>query len=464
MPRATSAGGYDPSWAVPATFNFAQDAVDILARDRLRPALVHVAADGTVDACTFADVMRESLRWARLLIERAPTPGDRVVLALDPGLPWAAAILGALRIGALPVPVGVRLDAEGLAVRALQVDPALIVAERRTAAAAMAAAQQLPERPPVLMLEEAQWELVRVGSPTPPASRPVSSPALILFTAGRTTGRPRPVVHTHAATFAAYVPARDWLDAQQGDRVLCQADGGSALALWHGLFGPWSAGAEILSIDGDIVGEERLELLQRFPPSVVVQGPAAHAALLDQLEEHELPLERLRRAASTGGRLSLALRRRFRKTTGVELLDGYTTAETGTVVFQPVDARARPGSVGLPAAGHVVAPIDDDGYVVPVGVMGDLAVYGRPPSLCAGYWTGTLPQDDRSGNWWTVTGDRAAFDENGSLWLDKKRPGQTAATQSGERQAELDEELVDEVADLVDDANGQRARGTAGAA
>ncbi len=438
---------YDAAWSVPPTFNFAQDAVDVLARDRLRPALIHVAADGTVDTCTFADVMRESLRWARLLLERAPEPGGRVVVALDPGTSWAAAILGALRIGLLPVPVGVGLDAEQLAARILQVDPSLLVVDGRSASPMAEAAARLPERPPYLTLEEAQWELVRVGSPTPPTSEPVESPALIVFTAGSASGRPRPVVHAHASTFAAYVPARDWLDAQPGDRVWCDADGGSTTALWHGLFGPWSAGAEVLLIDRDIEEDERVELLHRFPPTIVVQAPAGHAALLDALEGADARLDRLRNAASTGARLSLALRRRFAKATGVPLLDGYGTAETGTIVFQAYGANPRPGAIGAPAPGHVVAPIDDDGYVAPVGVMGDLAVYGRPPSLCTGYWTGSPPTDARDGEWWTVTGDRAAFDEQGSLWLDKKRTTREAdagAVMAG-RSAPDDLELDDDV-------------------
>lgn len=438
-PRTT----YDASWSVPPTFDFARDAVDVLARGQDRPALTHVAGDGTVDRCTFADVMRESLRWARLLHDRAPEPGGRVVFALDPSLPWSAAILGALRLGLIPVPVGVGLDAVELGVRLPQVEPTLIVVEPRSAAPVAEAIARLPEAPPLLTLDEARSQLVRVGAPTSPAVRPVDTPALVLFTAGRSAGRPRPVVHTHAATFAAYVPARDWLDAQPVDLVWCDADGGSAIAIWHGLFGPWAAGAEVLLIDREIQAGDRAEVLDRFPPTIAVQSPEGHAALLDALERTGARLDRLRNAASTGSRLSPALRKRFRAATGVELLDGYTTTETGTIVFQPFGAPAAEGSIGLPAPGHIVAPIDLDGYVTPVGVMGDLALYGHPPSLCAGYWTGT-PTEERDGEWWTLTGDRAAADQNGSLWLDDVTADEASPPDLEEpRLAPLDAGLTD---------------------
>ena len=423
-PRALEPEPYDPAWSVPPHFNFAHDVVDVLARDRFCPALTHVAGDGTVDRCTFADIARESTRWARLLHERVPEPGARVVIALEPGTAWAAAIVGALRIGVLPVPVGSALSTTDLALRIVEVDPALVLVDLRSAAAMEGATRRLREGPPVLTLEEASWELLRVGEPTRRADVPVDEPAVILYTAGRSSGRPRPVVHSHAATYAAYVPAQEWLDAGPGDLVWCTADGGSSTALWTGLLGPWSTGAAVLHIDGGLEPGERAELLARFPPTIAVQSPAGHAALLDLLDETGLRLDGLRNAVSAGASLDRSLVDRFRSRTGIHLLNGFETTETGTVVFQPFGATAPAGAIGLPAPGHIVAPIDEEGYVVPVGVIGDLAVYGRPPSLCSGYWSGSAPADRQGGDWWTITGDRASFDQAGQLRLDERRPAE----------------------------------------
>ena len=93
--------------------------------------------------------------------------------------------------------------------------------------------------------------------------------------------------------------------------------------------------------------------------------------------------------------------------------------------------------------------------------MGDLAVYGRPPSLCMGYWTGSPPTDARDGEWWTVTGDRAAFDEQGSLWLDKKRTAREAGAGAltTARSAPDDLELdLDDEAELGADHDAEPGR------
>ena len=56
--------------------------------------------------------------------------------------------------------------------------------------------------------------------------------------------------------------------------------------------------------------------------------------------------------------------------------------------------------------------------VASVGLVGDLAIYGRPPSLCSSYWTGWPPNEEQVDGSWTLTGDRAFFDQAGDLRLD----------------------------------------------
>jgi acetyl-CoA synthetase len=405
---------------VPPSFAFPRDVVDVLARDPVRPALYHVASDGTVDARTFADMARESTRWARLLGEHVTEPGGRVVIALDPGTHWAASIVGAMRIGLIPVLVGSSLGSGDLAARLEAVDPDLVVVDHRSERALPDAVAALVRQPAVLTLEESLWTLVRVGEPIAATDRPVESPALIVFTSGSTSGTPRPVLYSHSAPLGAYVPTRDWLRCGAGDLLWCNLPDASAAAVVLGLFGPWSAGAAVLHLDRQLEDSERIELLERFQPTVAVQTPKRHAALLRLVEDHDLSLTRLAVAASTGEKLDTRLAARFEKTLGLPLRNGYATAETGVIAFQPADAETtRPhGSIGWAAPGQIVAPVDEQGYVTPTGVVGDLGVFDRTPGLCAGYWTGWPPTEEVIGDSWTLTGDRAFYDQDGQLWLD----------------------------------------------
>ena len=69
-------------------------------------ALVFLA-DGTSRSAlewTFADVFRESRRWTAIMRAQGIGGGDRVVLAVNPGLGYVAALYGILAIGAVAVP------------------------------------------------------------------------------------------------------------------------------------------------------------------------------------------------------------------------------------------------------------------------------------------------------------------------------------------------------------------------
>lgn len=87
----------------------------------------------------------------------------------------------------------------------------------------------------------------------------------------------------------------------------------------------------------------------------------------------------------------------------------YTTLSTGD------DERERPGTIGRPLMGFDVAVLDQDDREVPVGEAGELCVRG--PSTMLGYWN--LPEATeaalRSG--WLHTGDLVRMDDDGFLYF-----------------------------------------------
>jgi acetyl-CoA synthetase len=82
----------------------------------------------------------------------------------------------------------------------------------------------------------------------------------------------------------------------------------------------------------------------------------------------------------------------------------------------------KPGSMGRPYPGHLVAVIDTEGRELPPGQAGDVAVRrtwidGTPdPVFFLGYWDNDAATRAKYTGEWCRTGDEAVRDEDGYLW------------------------------------------------
>jgi acyl-coenzyme A synthetase/AMP-(fatty) acid ligase len=407
---------YGPEWAVPERLNFTRDVVEHLADDPTRRALTFVARDGIVERFTFAELARRAAGWATLLLERQIGLGDRVMVLLDKRPAWHGVILGALKIGAVTVPCSEMLRARDLAYRARHSGAKLLVAQPSTREE-VEGMLALLETPIDVLYVADETELL-VGRPPvfPTRDTAHDDPAFILYTSG-TTKDPRGVTHTHAYTFATGAQAQYWLDARPGDLVWCTAGTGWAKSIWNVLLGPWSIGAEVMMHAGPFTPVERFELLERLGVTVLCQAPTEYR-LMAKVEDLEIyDLRRLRHAVSAGEPLNPEVINVFRDTFGITVYDGYGQTENTLLVANLPGTEVRPGSMGHPTPGHTVAVVDEKGRETPPGVEGDIALYGRPPGLFAGYWNDPEATASAFRGDWYLTGDRARRDKDGYFWF-----------------------------------------------
>jgi long-chain acyl-CoA synthetase len=133
------------------------------------------------------------------------------------------------------------------------------------------------------------------------------------------------------------------------------------------------------------------------------------------------PPRKLRAAIAGGTALHAAVAARWRIVTSTPLAEGYGLTETSPIVsFNPIDDRAKPGSIGMPVPGTDVLLVDDDGKPAPFGQPGELIVRG--PQVMQGYWN--RPEDSAKTlqNHWLYTGDVAVMEEDGFLRIvDRKK-------------------------------------------
>jgi benzoate-CoA ligase family protein len=381
-----------------ATTAFLDDAIG--EGHGLRPAL-HTPGG----AATYADLLALAGRVAAGLRARGVGPEDRVALLLPDGLEWAAAFFGALRAGAVAVPLNTRLAGADLATvlgdarpRTLVADPTLLAAVEEIVAAAGI--------PIVLGFDEL---LAPAGTAAP--AEPVGGDAMAfwLYTSG-TTGTPKAAVHLHRNLLAGRHYAEGVLRVGAGDRIFATSKLFFAYALGNALLIPLLARASACLRPDWADPEAVREVLLAYRPTLFFSVPTFYARLLAAGLAPDA-FASVRACVSAGERLPAEVYRAWRERFNVEILDGIGATETIFMVLSSRPGASRPGTTGGPVPGTEARLLDAEGRPVKAGEQGVLWV--RTPSAAAGYWQ--RPADTRrafDGEWFR-TGDVYYVDAGG---------------------------------------------------
>lgn len=422
-------GPFGDDWeaaAIPLRFNFGRDVIDRQAREDDRDALITVDAAGSLRRLRYSDISEASDRFGSLLRAQNVAKGDRVLIMLPRIAEWVIAMVGALKIGAVPVPciemltardIRYRLEDSGaraVVCRSDQVEKFNLRAMDGILRIALGGAEGWLDL--ARALEAADRRLT-------PAMMLADDPAIIYYTSG-SSGSPKGVLHASRALYAWRNSARDWLDLTPDDRIWCTADTGWSKAGTSILFGPLSCGACSFLYDGPFDAGERLRLLAEHHITVYcAPGTELYRVAGARGAEHDLSF--LRRTVSAGEAVSPAIAERWEAATGVRIDEAYGQTETLMIVHNRSDRAVRYGSMGLPAAGCEIAVIDADGAPVAAGEEGDLALGAPCPQLMIGYWRDEARSRAcyRQGAdaLWYVTGDRARQDSDGYIWYCGRR-------------------------------------------
>ena len=145
-------------------------------------------------------------------------------------------------------------------------------------------------------------------------------------------------------------------------------------------------------------------------------------ALLHAPEFEHLDFSHLRFALGGGMAVQRAVAERWKKLTGIPLIEGYGLTEASPVVSaNPLDIKEYSGAIGLPMPSTDVSIRDDDGRELKVGEVGELCFKG--PQVMRGYWN--RPDETAkvlSPDGWLRTGDVGRIDARGYLYIvDRKK-------------------------------------------
>ena len=418
---------------VPERFNPVLAIVERWAKERPEDvALLSLDGDGGVVARqTSADIAAESRRVARVLLGLGIGKGDRVLVMLPRVPAWYGAMLGAIRIGAVPIPCPNQLTSRDIAYRLRSADAMVAVTDFRGAEKFDAISDELPSlryriRWAPGALKANDWldydvltnETGDGETPADPTHR--DDPLLIFFTSG-TVANPKMVMHAQSYGLAHVGTARFWHDLHPGDLHWTVSDTGWAKAAWGGLFGQWHERATVVQVDmGRPDADTILRILSEQKLTSFCAPPTLFRLML-QADMKAYDLSTLRHCTSAGEPLNPEVIRVWREgTNGLTVYDGYGQSESTVLVANYRCLEVRPGSMGKPVPGYDVSVLDDKGRPALPGVVGHVAVRTepRPLGLFLEYVEDEAANADAFRGGWYYTGDKAAIDEDGYFWFE----------------------------------------------
>lgn len=352
---------------------------------------------------TYAQLKQATITAAGRLRAAGVLAGDRVLMVVCDEPAFPAVFLGAMRMGAIPIPASTMLRPEELgAIAADSGAVAVVVSERFAGYLPLVASGNTVRATAVLGPAPAAAPVRNPGRPertttlywpsladnAPAAGVDVatteSQPAFWLYTSG-TTGTPKGAIHRHGdVRFVANTYAQSVLGIGPEDTCYSVSKLFFAFGLGNSLLFPLSVGASAV-IDPDPPTPARAaELLNRHQPTLFFAPPGFCAAMADAgLDESALGSVRF--TVTAGEALPAELMRRFTARFGTEMLDGIGSTEALHIFCSNHPGDVRPGTSGRPVEGYELRILDDSGTeVTEPDTPGYLWVRGD--SVAAGYW------------------------------------------------------------------------------
>jgi len=165
-----------------------------------------------------------------------------------------------------------------------------------------------------------------------------------------------------------------------------------------------------------------VQLLKKTPITAMIGVNTLYNGLLNAPGFAELNLHRLKVVSAGGMAVQHAVADRWKQMTGVPIVEGYGLTETAPVaISNPLNIKDWSGNIGVPIPSTEAAILDEDGSMLPINAVGEIAIRG--PQVMKGYWhkpDETAKVFTREG--WFRTGDMGFMNELGQFKItDRKK-------------------------------------------
>jgi acetyl-CoA synthetase len=416
-------------WRIPDRFNIAsaiskrhQDAVTRTALDDVRP--------GGINTYTFGGIDLLSDKFANLLAQSGVRAGDSVAVILSQSAALLVAHFGALKLGAVVVPLSTSLPSFALRLALTECRARAIVASK----AALADAGEAVSSESLFVVGSDHqgdelsdsskdfWRQVNYASSDfTPVETSSSSPAFIFFYSNSKSDLVG-VTHSHRSFIgqftafemynnfscgedSAFFAASDWTSPQTLLGMILPA-------LWYGC-------SVVAQNSSSFSGDEFFDLMNRCEVTHALI-PSPEMNRLKQTErvarlKYELKLKRI---LTTPDGFTQESYDWAANSLGASLNVAYGKPETGIIATGCEKwFAASAGSAGRAVPGHSIEIVDEQANILPAGERGRAALLKPDPALLLNYWNDAEKTRAALAGEWFVSDDAGYKKEDGDLYI-----------------------------------------------
>ena len=409
------------------SFNFGFDCVDAIAEkypEKL--AMIHLDKNKTERRFTFLDMKKESARCANYFLSLGIRKGDKVMLVLKRHYQFWFAMLALHKIGAIAIPATYQLREHDFVYRFNAAGVQAIVCTSDGDCAEIVDKVQ-PECPTLTLKVlvggqregwkdfDSEYGLFKSSFRRTPDTPSGDDPALMFFSSG-TTGNPKMVEHKHTYGLGHFLTARYWHCCEPDGLHFTISDTGWGKSLWGKLYGQWLCEGAVFVYDFErFHASDLLPLFAKYQITTFCAPPTMLRMMIkEDLSRYDF--SSVRHMTTAGEALNPEVAMQFKKSTGLEIMEGFGQTETTLTVGNFGGTKVKLGSMGKPSPQYKVMIVDPDGNEVPTGETGEIVIdisEGSPVGLFTEYYRDEEKTREVMHDGFYHTGDTAWRDEDG---------------------------------------------------
>jgi benzoate-CoA ligase family protein len=414
-----------PGVVIPDQFNAATAFLDRnLAEGRGTKTAIYFEGN----AYSYAQIAELANRVGNALLDLGVDMEQRVALLLLDSPQFAAGFFGAIKIGAVPVPLNTTLRPNDYIymlndsrARVLLIHSVVwsqiqqILPELKYVRHIVVVGLEQDGTKDTATLHDFEKWTQKASAELQAAATTKDDSAFWLYSSG-STGFPKGCVHLqHDMTYCTEFYAKPILGIREEDITFSAAKLFFAYGLGNNLYFPFAVGASAVHYPGRPLPEDMFKVVQQYRPSIFFGVPTLYAGMLALPDaEKRFDFSSVRICVSAGEALPADILRRWKEKFNVDILDGIGSTEILHIFISNRIGQIKPGSSGKLVPGYEALITDESGHAVKQGEIGNLLIRGD--STAAYYWNKHEKTKDVINGHWIHTGDKYYEDDEGFFW------------------------------------------------